>query len=98
LAYEYKDDDRWRENRKETKKVKFDIAGIIAFIILIAFVVLLITAIIGAIIHFSWYSIIVIPIFIIMLIGGAGFPLMLVFSKDFKTQFRQTIKQAHDVI
>ena len=91
------EDDEDKKDRK-MKERKKDIFGIIALIILIAYVVILIAAIIGAIIHFTWYSIIVIPIFIIMLIGGAGFPLMLMFSKDFRTQFRQTIKQAHDVI
>lgn len=98
LAFEYEDDYRWREKRNKTKKEKLDIAGIIAFIVLIAFWAFFIAVIISAIIHFTWHSIIVIPFCIIMLIGGAGFPLMLVFSKDFKTQFRQTIKQAHDVI
>ena len=53
----------------KTKKEKLNIAGIIALIVLIACVVLLIAAIIGAIIHFTWHSIIVIPFCVIMLIG-----------------------------
>lgn len=98
LAYMYKDEYRWRENCKETKNEKIDIAGIIALIVLTAWVFFLISIIIIAIIHFTWWSLLTIPVFLIVLICSASLPLMLMFSKDFRTQFRQTIKQAHDVV
>ena len=61
------------------------VAGIISMIILI-----------GAIVYFSWFSILIIPFCILGLLSITWI-YFLAFSKDMQKQCKKTWKQAHDV-
>ena len=83
--------------KNKSRSLEDIIAGTISMLILVAHTLFFLLGLIGAIVYFSWYSIILIPFCIIMLIGGTGFSLMLMFSKEMQDQCRETWKQANDV-
>jgi membrane protein implicated in regulation of membrane protease activity len=72
------------------------VAGIISMIILIGGTLFFVLVLIGAIVYFSWFSILIIPFCILGLLSITWI-YFLAFSKDMQKQCKKTWKQAHDV-
>lgn len=82
--------------KKRVNSIENVIINIISVIIIIGGALFFIIGFIGAILYFSWYSILMIP-FCLLGIASITWICYLSFSKDIQEQYRKTWNQAHDV-